>query len=112
MIMRRWSECLLLFLLTMLPVAGHGGIDAGISAYDRGDFAGAFREFSEAGKKGDAEAQFRLGLMYRAGKGVVRIRVQQACSPLKVVGVPIDPGTVPSAGLSVPGSMLSIPLAG
>ena len=47
----------LVLLLTLLPVSVQAGVDTAVSAYERRDYATAFREFSEAAKKGDAEAQ-------------------------------------------------------
>lgn len=42
------------------------------AAYDRGDYATAFREFSVLAAKGDAFAQNGLGLLYGEGKGVTK----------------------------------------
>ena len=45
------------------------GVAEGRAAYARKDYATAFKEFQAAAEKGDAEAQYRLGLLYRAGRG-------------------------------------------
>jgi TPR repeat protein len=42
----------------------------GITAYERGDFATALREWKPVAEQGDASAQFNLGWMYRKGLGV------------------------------------------
>lgn len=46
------------------------GYDEGFVARQRGDYAGAIREFTAAAEAGDARAQFALGAMYRNGEGV------------------------------------------
>ncbi len=38
--------------------------DAGVKAYDRGDYATALRIMRELADQGDAVAQFNLGFMY------------------------------------------------
>ena len=49
---------------------GSGDFDKGMKAYESGDYKTAVREFKPLAKKGDAIAQYKLGLMYRDGKGV------------------------------------------
>jgi len=44
--------------------------DAGIAAYDRGDFARALAEFKPLTERGHPGAEFMLGAMYFYGKGV------------------------------------------
>ena len=44
--------------------------DAGVAAYDSGDYETAFREFKTLAEQGDAHAQFNLGYMYHKGEGV------------------------------------------
>ncbi len=46
--------------------------DAGVAAYDSGDYETAFREFKPLAEQGDAHAQFNLGYMYHKGEGVPR----------------------------------------
>ena len=48
------------------------GFVEGATAYGRGDYATALREFRSAAERGDADAQFYLGGMYDDGKGVER----------------------------------------
>jgi TPR repeat protein len=43
---------------------------SGLAAYDRGDFRTAFTEWLPVAQRGDANAQFNVGLLYAAGKGV------------------------------------------
>ena len=41
-----------------------------VAAYERGDYAAAYRGFRVHAEQGGAAAQFNLGLMYHHGKGV------------------------------------------
>ncbi len=47
-----------------------------MTAYQRGDYATALREFRRLAEQGDAEAQFNLGSMYYHGYGVPQDYVQ------------------------------------
>ncbi len=49
-----------------------GNLDDADLAYDKGDFKTAFNLYLIEAKKGNAEAQFDLGLMYDLGKGVLQ----------------------------------------
>ena len=46
------------------------GLDEGIAARERGDYATALREFRPLAERGDADAQANLGLMNIKGQGV------------------------------------------
>ena len=62
--------CVCLFALT-----GHAMADSlsdAKSAYDAGEYEKAAKLYSPLAKKGNAEAQYNLGVMYRAGRGVPR----------------------------------------
>ncbi|MGA2402548.1 MAG: retroviral-like aspartic protease family protein [Syntrophobacteraceae bacterium] len=52
-----------------VPLA-NAGFDEVKAAYDRGDFARAYKEFKELAEQGDALAQYNLGVMYANGHGV------------------------------------------
>jgi len=54
---------------TLVPVAYAGFVDAQ-AAYDRGDYATAYKEFKALAEQGNAEAQNNLGIMYEYGRGV------------------------------------------
>ena len=41
----------------------------GLTAYEKGDYATALREWKPLAKQGNAGAQFNLGFMYEKGKG-------------------------------------------
>jgi hypothetical protein len=57
-------------LLVFLATPAWAGMDEGIAAYNRGDYATALREFRPLAEQGLAEAQYNLGNMYRTGWGV------------------------------------------
>ena len=62
---------LILLISTSLSVPAFGGqFDDAIAAYERGDYATAFRLMKPLGEKGDAKAQHNLGVMYDYGRGV------------------------------------------
>ncbi len=53
-----------------LTAPAWAGFDEGVAAYNRGDYATAFREWRPLAEQGNADAQFFLGFMYDAGRGV------------------------------------------
>ncbi len=56
---------------TLGPTApAWAGLDEGVAAYNRGDYATAPREWRPLAKQGNANAQFNLGLIYSKGRGV------------------------------------------
>ena len=68
-----------LFALVLLGALAHAlagparaGLDEGVAAYVRGDWAAALREFRPLAEKGEADAQSTLGLMYSKGQGVAQ----------------------------------------
>ncbi len=42
----------------------------GFERYKKGDYSGAFEYYSKAAKLGDAEAHFKLAILYKIGSGV------------------------------------------
>jgi TPR repeat protein len=69
--LRRFSTYVVSFvLLVFLVVPAWANYQAGMDAYDRGDYVTAFREWQPLAVQGDAEAQTSLGTMYSAGHGV------------------------------------------
>ena len=46
--------------------------DAGVDAYDAGDYETALKEFKAAAEQGDVKAQNNLGYMYAHGHGVTQ----------------------------------------
>jgi uncharacterized protein len=66
-----WGRCLAAataFLL--LSSAAFADYAAGLTAFNRKDFAHAFSEWIESAKAGDAHAQHGLGMLYEMGQGV------------------------------------------
>jgi hypothetical protein len=53
-----------------------GDYDAGFEAYVNGDFKTALEQLTPVAQKGDPKAQFALGLLYHAGKGVKKSYVK------------------------------------
>ena len=63
--------CLTLtILLGSMGVSASADFQKSLTAAQNGDFATALRQWTPLAKKGDAVAQFNLGLMYRNGNGV------------------------------------------
>jgi len=59
----------LLFSLSMVFSAFGGQFGDAVSAYERGDYATAFRLMRPLAEKGDARSQHNLGVMYDYGRG-------------------------------------------
>ena len=59
----------IVFVLGFAPPAW-ADFEAGVAAYNRGDYATALREFRPLAESGHTEAQFYLGQMYIVGDGV------------------------------------------
>jgi TPR repeat protein len=63
----------LLSVFALLATATYAGdFDKGLAAYEAGNYATAFEEFSELAEEGLAEAQFNLGLMHEYGEGTTQ----------------------------------------
>ncbi len=54
-----------LLMAAALPVSA--GSAEGIAAYNKGDYREAYRELTAPAERGDAKAQFILGLMHKNG---------------------------------------------
>ncbi|HJT86268.1 MAG TPA: metallophosphoesterase [Bryobacteraceae bacterium] len=59
---------LTLTLLLALPAAAD--FVAGLDAFDHGDYAAALKQWQPIAERGDANAEYNLGLLYALGKGV------------------------------------------
>ena len=57
-------------LMAALAMPAWAGIGEGYDAYERGDYAAAFREWLPAAETGNAEAQFNIAVMFQKGRGV------------------------------------------
>lgn len=60
----------LLFSLSMAVPAYSGQFEDAVAAYERGNYATAFRLMKPFAEKGDAKSQHNLGVMYDYGRGV------------------------------------------
>ncbi len=69
--MRAFRAAVVLVLALALPAPVLAAdLEAGVEAYDRGDYATALKEWRPLADQGDAKAQFYLGNMYLYGEGV------------------------------------------
>ena len=68
----------LVLSVTVVLVAAPTWADfqAGVEAYDRGDYATALKEWRPLAEEGDAASQANLGAMYDEGQGVPQDYVQ------------------------------------
>ncbi len=66
---RKFVGVVLLAAATCAP-AGTGPLEDGIEAYKEGDFVKALEIWRPLADGGNAEAQYRLGILYAEGKGV------------------------------------------
>ncbi len=57
-------------VLLGLTAPAWAGLDEGVAAYHRGDYATALREWRPLAKQGNAKAQYNLGIMYNNGLAV------------------------------------------
>ena len=69
--MRSRTSTLLVFAIAALcHGAASAGLNEGIDAIIKGDYATALKELRPLAEHGNAEAQYRLGRMYEFGRGV------------------------------------------
>jgi len=68
----------IVFILSLLvwPALVQGDFEAGVDAYDRGDYATALKEWRPLAEQGDATAQINLAVLYGDGLGVLKDYVQ------------------------------------
>ena len=88
-------------------VAVAGPFQDGLAAYDQGDYLNAARFYRVAAQQKDAGAQFNLGLMYDAGRGVPRDHAEAArwyrlAATQGVAGAQFHLGTLYLNGKGVP----------
>src|SRR5690242_9355435 len=62
----------LVILVTIGGAARAGPVEDAVAAYQRGDYATALRLWHLLAERGDADAQFHLGVVYESGQGVLR----------------------------------------
>ena len=71
LIVLRFSVALSLSIICLAAPA-RADFQAGMDAYNQGDFKTALREWQPLADQGDARAQFSFGLLYENGDGVPR----------------------------------------
>ncbi len=59
-------------LVAIVGAATAGPLEDAVAAYQSGDYTAALRLWRPLAERGDADAQFRLGVMYESGQGVLR----------------------------------------
>lgn len=74
----RFRLLLILLIAIAWPTAGRADYDAGLAAFDEGDYQAAFREWEPLAQDGDVDAQFALGYLYEYGEGVTQSYRQAA----------------------------------
>ena len=60
----------LLFSLLLGAPSYSADLNKGLTAYNKGDYATALKEWKPLAEQGNEDAQYNLGLMYRKGLGV------------------------------------------
>lgn len=66
----RLITSLLLTALIAVSFTAHAGLNEGLAAYDRAEYATALKELTPLAEKGNAQAQYRLGKMFNLGQGM------------------------------------------
>ena len=56
--------------LLAMPGMALADVNAGVAAWEQGDYAAAVAQWREPAAQGDADAQFNMGQAYRLGRGV------------------------------------------
>ncbi len=64
---KRLMPAAVALLIVVTACQAWADFQAGVEAYDRGDYATALTEFRPLAQQGHAGAQFNLGQMYRKG---------------------------------------------
>jgi TPR repeat protein len=74
-------------------------LEEATSAKDRGDFAGAFSQFTQLAASGDATAQFQLSLLYSSGRGT-KMDAREALHWLRVSATHGNPQAQSNLGVA------------
>jgi uncharacterized protein len=69
---------LLSFTALIAAVPAFADFQAGLDAYQKGDYVGAAKEWRPMAEEGNAPAQYNLGLLYLDGHGVPQSTVEAA----------------------------------
>jgi TPR repeat protein len=69
---------LVVLLLSAAPPASADDFCSGLSAYNRGDYITAFRDWYTLAERGDASAEAGLGFLFHKGLGVAQDDIEAA----------------------------------
>src|ERR1700734_715276 len=72
------SPILLILAAVLAAIPALADFQAGLDAYQKGDYVGAAKEWRPMAEAGDPIAQFNLGLLYLDGHGVPQSSVEAA----------------------------------
>ena len=67
---RTLSPIVFILFLLFWPTLVQADFQAGMDAYNRGDYETAFKEWHPLAEQGNAQAQYYLGVLYFKGEGV------------------------------------------
>jgi len=68
----RFLIAIVFLLLAAAPLPARSDFDAGMAAYERGEFETAMTEWLPLAEAGDTKAQYRVGRLHSHGEGVVQ----------------------------------------
>ncbi len=74
----RWVGALVGCVVLAVATPIRADFQAGVEAYEQGDYATALREWRPLAEEGDAEAQFYVGALYYHGEGVPQSNAEAA----------------------------------
>ena len=69
---RKFNSFIPIGLCLIIAYGCSSEIQKAQDAFDNGDYGAAFRKLEPLAEKGNAHAQFRLGVMYKTGSGVLK----------------------------------------
>ena len=69
-VLSRTAFCTLAVVLMGSSIGCSSGVRQGMQAFEQGDYATAQQEWTPLAQRGDAKAQYLLGLMHQEGRGV------------------------------------------
>ena len=66
----RWATVMLALVVVLVAAPAWADFQAGLEAYQRGDYATALKEWRPLAEQGHARAQYNLAVAYMKGQGV------------------------------------------
>ena len=91
--------------------AGHADFKAGLAAYERGDHAAALEEWLPIAERGDANAQYNVGLLFHRGEVIPQniaaaARFYQMAAEQGVAAAQYNLGVIHANGQGVPQNLM------